>query len=55
MNFVKILKLLWIYEVIIKKTHINYKIYPQTLIFVLYVQIIMSNIMVDENNLLNYN
>jgi hypothetical protein len=50
MNFVKILKLLRIFEVIIKKIHINYKMYPQTLIFLLYVQIIMSNIMVYENH-----
>jgi hypothetical protein len=30
MNFVKILKLLWVFEVIVKKIHINYKIYSQT-------------------------
>jgi hypothetical protein len=35
MDFVKILKLLWIFEVIIKKIHISYKMYPQTSIFLL--------------------
>ena len=41
MNFVKILKiLLWIFEVIVNQIHINYKIYSQTSIFLLYVQII---------------
>jgi hypothetical protein len=34
MNYVKILKFL---EVIVKKIHINYKIYSQTSIFLLYV------------------
>jgi hypothetical protein len=33
MNFVKILKLVWIYEVLVEKIHINYKIYSQTSIF----------------------
>jgi hypothetical protein len=33
MNFVKILKLLRVFEVIVKKIHINYKIYIQSLIF----------------------
>jgi hypothetical protein len=33
MNFVKILKLLWIFEVIVKKIHVNYKIYTQTSFF----------------------
>jgi hypothetical protein len=37
MNFVKILKLLWIFEVIVKKIHINYKVYLQTSILLLYV------------------
>jgi hypothetical protein len=50
MNFVKILKLLQILEVIVKKIEINYKMCPQTLVFLLYMQIIMSNIMVDENH-----
>jgi hypothetical protein len=31
MNFVKILKLLWIFEVIVKKIHINFKMYSQTI------------------------
>jgi hypothetical protein len=35
MNFVKILKSLWIYEVIVKKIHINYKIYSQTSILLI--------------------
>jgi hypothetical protein len=48
MNFVKILKLLWIFEVIVKKIHINYNMYPQTSIFALHVQIIMM-----KNHLLN--
>jgi hypothetical protein len=30
MNFVKILRLLWIFKVIVKKIHINYQIYSQT-------------------------
>jgi hypothetical protein len=50
MHFVKILKLLWIFEVIVKKIDINYKMYPQTSAFLLYMQIILSNIMVDENH-----
>jgi hypothetical protein len=33
MNFVKILKLFWIFEVIVKKIHINYKMYSQASIF----------------------
>jgi hypothetical protein len=52
MNFVIILKLLRIFEVVIKKIHINYKMCPHTLIFLLYGQITMSNIMADENHLL---
>jgi hypothetical protein len=36
MNFVKLLKLLWIFEVIVKKIHINYKVYSQTSIILLY-------------------
>jgi hypothetical protein len=39
--------------VIIKKIPINYKMYPQTSIFVLHVQIIINNIMVDENHPIN--
>jgi hypothetical protein len=49
MNFAKILKLLWIFEVIVKKIHINYKIYSQTSkkfnVFVNHI----SNIIMDEN------
>jgi hypothetical protein len=30
MNFVKTLKFLWIFEVIVKKIHINYKIYSDS-------------------------
>jgi hypothetical protein len=30
MNFVKVMELLEIFEVIVKKIHINYKIYSQT-------------------------
>jgi hypothetical protein len=37
MNFVRILKLLWIFEVIDKKIHVNYKIYLQTSNFLMYV------------------
>jgi hypothetical protein len=38
MNFVKILKLLWIFEVIVTKIHINYKVYSQTsILFIVYV------------------
>jgi hypothetical protein len=37
MNSIEILKLLWIYEVIVEKILINYKIYSQTLDFLLYV------------------
>jgi hypothetical protein len=37
----------------VKKIHINYKMYLQTLVFVLHVQIMMNNIMVDENHPLN--
>jgi hypothetical protein len=37
MNFVKDLKLLWIFEVIVKEIHIYYKVNPQTSIFLLYV------------------
>jgi hypothetical protein len=37
MNFVKILKLLQIFEVFVKKIPINYKIYSKTLNFLLYV------------------
>jgi hypothetical protein len=33
MNFVKILKLLWIFKEFVKKIHINYKVYSQTSIF----------------------
>jgi hypothetical protein len=35
MNFLKILKLLWIFKVIVKKIHINYKVYSQTSIFLI--------------------
>jgi hypothetical protein len=37
MNFVEILKLLQIFEVLVKKICINYKIYSETLNFLLYV------------------
>jgi hypothetical protein len=37
MNFIKFLKLLLIFEVIVKKIHINYKMYSQTSICLLYV------------------
>jgi hypothetical protein len=37
MHFVKILKLLLIFEVIVKQIHINNKIYLGTSIFLLYV------------------
>jgi hypothetical protein len=33
MNFVEILKLFWVFEVIVKKIHINYKVYSNTSIF----------------------
>jgi hypothetical protein len=32
MTIVKIFKLLWMFEVIVKKIHINYKIYSQNTI-----------------------
>jgi hypothetical protein len=35
MKFVKTMKFLWIFEAIVKKIHINYKIYSQTLILLL--------------------
>jgi hypothetical protein len=37
MNFVEILKLLQIFEVLVKIIPINYKIYSKTLNFLLYV------------------
>jgi hypothetical protein len=37
MNFVEIFKLLQIFEVLVKKIPINYKIYSKTLNFLLYV------------------
>ena len=49
MNFVEILKLLQIFEVLVKKICLNYKIYSKTSNFLLNVYITMSNIMVDEN------
>jgi hypothetical protein len=36
MNFIEILKLLLIFEVLVKKTPINYKIYSKTFNFLLY-------------------
>jgi hypothetical protein len=37
MNFFENLKLLWVFDVLVKKIHINYKIYSTTLNFLLYV------------------
>jgi hypothetical protein len=37
MNFVEILKLLQIFEVLVKKIYINYKIYSKALNFLLYM------------------
>jgi hypothetical protein len=36
-NLVNIFKLSWIFYVIVKKIHINYKMHSQTLDFLLYV------------------
>jgi hypothetical protein len=50
MNFVKILKLIWIFKMIVKK-FISITRYTHKLqIFVLYVQNIIGNIMMDENH-----
>jgi hypothetical protein len=51
MNFVKILKLLWILEVTVKKIHINYMIYSQTSKTIIVFLNHIGNIMMDENHL----
>jgi hypothetical protein len=52
MNFVEILKLFQIFEVIINKIHINYELYSKTSNS--FIEFVKKNekIMVDENHLL---
>ena len=55
MNFVEILKLFQIFEVIINKIHINYELYSKTSNS--FIEFVKQNekIMVDENHLLFWN